>query len=208
MPSVDLYNIGHEKVGELELDDAVFGVPVREHLLYAAVRYQRAKARAGTHKTKMRSEVRGGGKKPWRQKGTGRARQGTTRAPQWRGGGTVFGPRVRDHSFKLNKRVRRAALRSALSRRVEEGSAVVLDGLTLPSGKTREFTAFMERFSLSSVLVVVAGTDPFVDRSTRNLQGVAVLEAPGLNVYDILRHPALVLTADAVALITERLGAD
>ena len=118
MPTVDVFNVQHDKVGEVELPDSVFGVEVREHLLYAAVRYQRAKARAGTHKVKSRSEVRGGGKKPWRQKGTGRARQGTTRAPQWRGGGVVFGPTVRSHAFKLNKKVRRAALKSALSRRV------------------------------------------------------------------------------------------
>src|SRR5688572_12786240 len=132
MPKIDIYNPDKKKVGELELADAVFGTEIREHLLYAAVRYQRAKARAGTHQSKRRSDVRGGGRKPWKQKGTGRARQGSTRSPQWRGGGTVFGPVVRSHATKLNKQVRAAALRSALTRRVQEGALVVLDDFALP----------------------------------------------------------------------------
>src|SRR5690242_6026196 len=123
---IDIFNLSHETVGSVDLDDAVFGCEVREHLLYAAVRYQRAKARAGTHKAKERAEVRGGGRKPWRQKGTGRARQGHTRSPQWRGGGVVFGPRVRSHAFKLNKKVRALALKSAISRRVQENALFVL----------------------------------------------------------------------------------
>jgi large subunit ribosomal protein L4 len=206
MPTVDVYNIEREKVGQVDLPDAVFGVEVREHLLYAAVRYQRAKARAGTHKVKSRSEVRGGGKKPWRQKGTGRARQGTIRAPQWRGGGVVYGPRVRDHSFKLNKKVRKHALRSALTRRVAEGAAVVLDDFSLSSGKTRDFLAVMARFETAGALILVEARTDALDRASRNVQSSTVLPVDGLNVYDILRHPALILTKSAVEGLVARLG--
>ena len=206
MPTVDVFNVQHDKVGEVELPDSVFGVEVREHLLYAAVRYQRAKARAGTHKVKSRSEVRGGGKKPWRQKGTGRARQGTTRAPQWRGGGVVFGPTVRSHAFKLNKKVRRAALKSALSRRVAEGSAFVLDDLQVESGKTRDFVAVMSRFSGNNALVVVSDKAEGLDRASRNVTESKVLPVEGVNVYDVLRHPSLILTRSAVDALVARLG--
>lgn len=206
MPTVDVFNVQHDKVGEVELPDSVFGVEVREHLLYAAVRYQRAKARAGTHKVKSRSEVRGGGKKPWRQKGTGRARQGTTRAPQWRGGGVVFGPTVRSHAFKLNKKVRRAALKSALSRRVAEGSAFVLDELQVESGKTRDFVAVMSRFSGNNALVVVSDKAEGLDRASRNVAESKVLPVEGVNVYDVLRHPSLILTRSAVDALVARLG--
>jgi large subunit ribosomal protein L4 len=201
MPKVDIYNPGREKVGEIELADAVFGAEVREHLLYAAVRYQRAKARAGTHKSKQRADVRGGGRKPWRQKGTGRARQGSTRSPQWRGGGTVFGPVVRSHAMKLNKQVRQAALRSALSRRVEEHAVVILDDFALPEMKTRQVTDFMKRFDLTDMLLV-ATADENLARSTRNLGSVTVVPPEGVN--DVLLRKTLVLTRSAVEAVTTR----
>ncbi|MBX2801422.1 MAG: 50S ribosomal protein L4 [Myxococcales bacterium] len=204
MATVDIHNPNREKVGELDLDDAVFGAEVREHLLYAAVRYQRAKARAGTHKVKERAEVAGGGRKPWRQKGTGRARQGTIRAPQWRGGGVVFGPRVRVHAFKLNRKVRRAALVSAISRRTEESALVVLEDWQLSEIKTRQVTEFMKRFELADMLLV-APRDERLERSARNIPSVTVLPPEGLNVYDVLRRRNLVMTRAAVEAVTARL---
>jgi len=205
MPKIAIYNPDKKKVGEIELADAVFGAEVREHLLYAAVRYQRAKARAGTHKSKQRSDVRGGGRKPWRQKGTGRARQGSSRSPHWRGGGTVFGPVVRSHAMKLNKQVRAAALRSALSRRVEEKAILVLDDFVLPEIKTRQVTEFMSRFELGDMLLVTT-PDTNLEKSTRNLGAVTVLRPEGVNVYDVLLHKNLVLTKSAVEALTTRLG--
>lgn len=205
MATIDIHNPNFEKVGELELSDAVFGAEVREHLLYAAVRYQRAKARSGTHKAKERAEVRGGGKKPWRQKGTGRARQGSTRSPQWRGGGVVHGPRNRSHAFKLNKKVRRLALISALSRRVQESAVVVLDQWELTEPKTKQVTELMARFDLPDMLVV-APRDRCLELSMRNLPNVTFLPPEGLNVYDVLRRTRLVLTRSAVDAVTERLG--
>jgi large subunit ribosomal protein L4 len=206
MPKVVVYNPDKKKVDELELADAVFGCEVREHLLYAAVRYQRAKARAGTHKSKQRSDVRGGGRKPWRQKGTGRARQGSTRSPHWRGGGTVFGPVVRSHAMKLNKQVRTAALCSALSRRVEEKALVVLDDFVLPEIKTRQVTEFMKRFELGDMLLV-ANADTNLERSARNLGAVTLIKPEGVNVYDVLLHKNVVMTRSAVEALTARLAA-
>jgi large subunit ribosomal protein L4 len=207
MPTVDVYNSSREKIAELALDESIFGADVREHLLYDAVRYQRAKARAGTHKVKERAEVRGGGRKPWRQKGTGRARQGTIRAPQWRGGGVVFGPRPRSHAFKLNKKARRAALACALSRRVEDDALLVLDGISFEGIRTKNVVEFMSRFELADMLLVTAERDEVVSRSARNLQSVTVLPSDGINVYDVLRRRNLVLTREAVDAITKRLGA-
>jgi len=205
MPTVDVYNMNREKVGSVDLADAVFGAEVKEHLLYAAVRYQRAAARQGTHKAKERAEVRGGGRKPWRQKGTGRARQGSIRSPQWRGGGTVFGPRVRSHAFKLNKKVRKAALRSALSRRCEEAKVVVLDELSFDAPKTRQVVDLMQRFELSDMLLV-ATPDDNVSKSARNLATVTVLPPEGVNVYDVLNRSAVVVTKDAADALGARLG--
>jgi large subunit ribosomal protein L4 len=205
MPKIDIHNAGGKKVGTLELEDSVFGAEVREHLLYAAVRFQRAKARAGTHKSKPRSEVRGGGRKPWKQKGTGRARQGSTRSPQWSGGGTVFGPVVRSHATKLNKQVRAAALRGALSKRVGEKAVVVLDDLALPEIKTRQVTDLMKRFELADMLLVT-NVDPNLEKSARNLGGVTVLAPEGVNVYDVLLRKHLVLTRSAVDTLTARLS--
>lgn len=206
MPVVDVYNANREKVSQLELDDAVFGAEVKEHLFYAVVRYQLAARRQGTHSTKGRAEISGGGKKPWRQKGTGRARQGSSRSPHWRGGGVVFGPKPRDYSFKLNKKVRQSALRSALSRRLQENALVVLESLELPEIKTRQVVDFMNRFEMPEVLVVIAGRDDNVERSARNLKGVKVLSVEGLNVYDVLDHRNLVMTRGAVEAVTQRLG--
>lgn len=206
MATIDMFNTERSKVGEIELHDSVFGAEVREHLLYAAVRYQRAKRRAGTHKVKERAEVRGGGRKPWRQKGTGRARQGSIRSPQWRGGGVVFGPRVRSHAFKLNRKVRRLALVSALSRRASESALVVLDKFELEQIKTRLVADFQQRFEIDTMLVV-APRDEVLYKSARNLAGVTVLPPEGVNVYDILRHKSLVMTKDAVEALTARLTA-
>ena len=207
MPTVNVYSSSGDEVGKLELSDVVFGAEVKEHLLHQVVRYQLAARRAGTHKAKERSEVSGGGKKPFRQKGTGRARAGTTRSPIWRGGGVVHGPRPRSYAFKVNKKERTAALRSAISRRTEEGALVVLDGLAFDAPKTRDMADFVKRFELKGALVVLPEKDRNVLLSARNLPGVCVLPAEGLNVYDILRHPSLVMTSDAVKAVTERLEA-
>ena len=206
MPTIDVYNASGKKVSSFELPEAVFGADVKEHLLYAAVRFQRAKARAGTHKAKERAEVRGGGRKPWRQKGTGRARQGSIRSPQWRGGGVVFGPRVRSHAHKMNKRVRRQALISALSRRCAEKRIVVLDDLAFPEKKTRQVLGLMKAFDLNDMLLVLDQRDDNVEVSARNLQAVTVLPTAGVNVYDILRRENLVLTQSAVSSLVDRLG--
>jgi large subunit ribosomal protein L4 len=206
MPVVDVYNMSKKKVESLELAPEVFGVEVKEHLFHAVVRQQLANRRAGTHKVKTRSEVRGGGRKPFKQKGTGRARAGTTRAAQWRGGGVVFGPTPRDHGHKINKKVRRSALKSALSRRTEEGAITVLDQFALEQPKTRDVVKFLEAFELDSCLVVVPEVDTNVALSTRNIQGAMVIPVAGLNVYDILRHKNLLVTKDAVEAITARLG--
>jgi len=204
---IDVFDTNRQKVGDIDLDDVVFGTDVKDHLLYAAVRYQRAKARAGTHQAKRRSDVRGGGKKPWRQKGTGRARQGSIRAPHWRGGGSVFGPISRDHGFKLNKAVRKLALRSALSRRVQEKALVVLDAFELAAPKTRTVVEFMSRFDLSD-MVLVAPRNDILEKSARNLSTVTFLPPEGLNVYDVLRRRNLVLTRAAIDAVITRLRAD
>jgi len=207
MPVVDLFNSAREKIGTVALDDSIFASEVKEHLFHMVVRYQLAARRQGTHATKRRAEVAGGGRKPWKQKGTGRARQGSTRAPHWRGGGVVFGPQPRSHAFKLNKKVRRAALRGALSRRLGENALVVLDGVNLPEVKTRHFAQFMKAFAFESLLVVVPSADSNLSRAARNIPGVTVLPVAGLNVYDVLRHRNIALTAPAIESIVARLGA-
>lgn len=206
MPTVDVYNIDRKKSGSIDLDDAIFGAPVKEHLLYAAVRYQMAKRRAGTHAVKERHQVSGGGRKPYKQKGTGRARQGTIRAPQFRGGGVVHGPKVRSHAHKLNRKVRAAALKSALSRRVEEGKILVLDSFELPEIKTKQVSEFLNRFELKDALVVLDDANANVQKSARNIKSVTVLPAQGLNVYDVLLRSNLVVTKAAVDAIVNRLG--
>lgn len=207
MPTVDVYNMAKETVGSIELDANVFGTEVKEHLFYTVVRQQLANRRQGTHKVKGRSEVSGGGKKPFKQKGTGRARQGTTRAPQMRGGGIVFGPTPRDHGHKVPKKVRRAALRSALSRRVEESSFTVFDSFHMDEIKTKSFKSVMENFEFNDLLLILSEKDENVIKSARNLPGVTVLPVEGLNVYDVLKHQNVAATQAAVDGITSRLGA-
>ena len=206
MPKVAVYNIQHEQVGSCDLEDAVFAVPVKEHLFYDMVRYQLAARRSGTHAAKGRGQVSGGGRKPWKQKGTGRARQGSTRSPQWRGGGVVHGPHPRSHAIYLPKKVRRAALRSALSRRCGESALYVVDRFELPEIKTRHVVNVMSAFEFKDMLLVLAERDENVLRSARNLQAVTVLPVEGLNVYDVLKHRNLVLTSAAVEQITARLA--
>ena len=201
MANVSVYNIEGNQVGEIELSDAVFGVEVNEHLLHMAVVNHLAAKRQGTQRAKTRSEVSGGGKKPYRQKGTGHARQGSTRAPQWTGGGVVFAPKPRDYSFKLNKKERRAALKSALTSKVVDNKIVVLDTFKMDEVKTKKFQAVMDALKVSKALVVVE--DNNVVLSARNIPTVKTASTSTINVYDILKYDTLVLTQDAVAAITE-----
>jgi large subunit ribosomal protein L4 len=205
MPTLDIYDTNREAVGSIDLEATVFGVEVREHLFHAVVRYQLAKRRQGTHATKGRALISGGGKKPFRQKGTGRARAGTTRAPHWRGGGVVHGPHYRSHAHKLPKRTRRAAVCAALSRRVEENKLTVFQSLALPEIKTRQVCDLLARFEMSKVLLVTAGADDNLERSARNIPGVTVLQVAGVNVYDVLKHDHLAITVEAAAALVQRL---
>jgi len=197
-----------EKVGEVQVPAAVIAGPMREHLLHAAVQGQLASRRAGTAATKTRGLVSGGGKKPWRQKGTGRARAGSIRSPLWAGGGTIFGPRPRDYDHRLPRSARRSALRAALADRHAGGALLVLDALMLPEPKTKRMIECLRSLGLdgASVLIVLAGRDEAIERSARNLPGVKVLQAGGLNVYDILAHAHLVMTREALAAVVGRLG--
>ncbi|WP_178625973.1 50S ribosomal protein L4 [Frisingicoccus sp.] len=202
MANVSVYNIEGNQIGEMELSDAVFGVEVNEHLLHMAVVNHLAAKRQGTQSAKTRSEVSGGGKKPWRQKGTGHARQGSTRAPQWTGGGVVFAPKPRDYSFKLNKKERRAALKSALSSKVAENKIIVLDAFNMEEVKTKKFKAVMDALKVSKALVVVDNNNNVV-LSARNIPEVKTASTSTINVYDILKYDTLVVTQDAVATIQE-----
>lgn len=197
-----------EKAGSVELDPEVFEAPVRPHLFHAEVRRQLARRRAGTHSTKNRSRVSGGGAKPYRQKGTGRARQGSIRAPQYAGGGVVFGPVPRSYEHDLPKKVRRAALRSALSLRLSEEAVTVVEALELGEYRTRRMVERLGELGLgeASVLVVLAESDPFVELSARNLPWVGVIRAEGLNVYDVLRFERLLLTREALEIVQRRLA--
>lgn len=209
MPTVELVTQANQKAGTVELSPVVFATTPKPHLLHAEVRRQLAKRRAGTHSTKNRAAVSGGGIKPWKQKGTGRARQGTTRAPQWAGGGVVFGPVPRSHGHDLPKKVRRAALRGALSLRVTEGALRVVDGLALDAFSTRRMAALLAGLGYvpeRALLVVLEEANDRVERSARNLPWVSVLRAEGLNVYDVLRHPNVLMTRAAVAVVEARLG--
>ncbi|WP_258922123.1 50S ribosomal protein L4 [Heyndrickxia coagulans] len=207
MPKVALYNQNGSQVGEVELNDAVFGIEPNEHVLFEAIIMQRASLRQGTHKVKGRSEVRGGGRKPWRQKGTGRARQGSIRSPQWRGGGTVFGPVPRSYSYKLPKKVRRLAIKSALSSKVKENNILVLDALSFDAPKTKDFIAVLKNLSVDKkALVVTDGLNENVVLSARNIPGVTVVEATGVNVLDVINHDQLIMTKSAVEKVEEVLG--
>lgn len=208
MPTLEVLTVENQKAGSVEMAPTVFGAHVRPHLFHAEVRRQLAKRRAGTHSTKNRAGVSGGGAKPWKQKGTGRARQGTTRAPQWAGGGVVFGPVPRSYEHDLPKKVRRAALCSALSLRVRDGDALVLEALEIAEYKTRRMAEILQKLGLGEqpTLIVVDGRNDHLERSTRNLPRVQVLPVEGLNVYDVLRHRKLLMTRSAVAAIERRLG--
>lgn len=203
MANVSVYNMEGKEVGTIDLNDAVFGAPVNEHLVHMAVVQHLANNRQGTQKAKTRSEVSGGGRKPWRQKGTGHARQGSTRAPQWTGGGMVFAPVPRDYSFKLNKKEKRAALKSALSDKVANSSLIVLDELKFDGIKTKNFVKVMDNLKVSKGLVVIADNDTNVVMSARNVADVATGLADQLNVYDVMKAKTLVLTKDAVKKIEE-----
>ena len=203
MASVSVYNMEGKEVGTIELNDAIFGVEVNEHLVHMAVVQHLANMRQGTQKAKTRAEVSGGGRKPWRQKGTGHARQGSTRAPQWTGGGVVFAPVPRDYSFKLNKKEKRLALKSALTSRVQENKLVVVDELKLSEIKTKNFKKIMDNLHVNKGLVVLSENDENVIMSARNLEGINTALTNTINVYDILRGGTLVLTKDAVKKIEE-----
>ncbi len=207
MAKVTVYNVRGESVGEMELDDRVFGVAVNPALLHAAVVRHLANQRVGTVATKTRGEVSGGGRKPWRQKGTGRARQGSIRAPHWKGGGTVFGPQPRDHRIDLPRRARRLALKGALSAKVQEGNLRVLDQLTMEQPRTREIVAVLGNLGVTGkALVVTADHDLNVYKSARNVPGVTAAAAADLNVYEVLNHNTLVMTRDAVERVQEVLA--
>jgi large subunit ribosomal protein L4 len=207
MATLDVVTTDNQKAGSVELSAAVFEAPVKPHLFEAEVRRQLSLRQRGTHGSKNRSAVSGGGDKPWRQKGTGRARQGSIRAPQWAGGGAVFGPVPRSHAHTLPKKVRRAALRAALSLRQREGKLVVVDDLPFQEYKTRPVAEMLQALGAKGgALIVIAEANSFVEVSARNLAGVSVLRVAGLNVYDVLRHPVLVMTREAVAAVEARLG--
>ena len=203
MANVSVFNMEGKEVGTLELNDAVFGVEVNEHLVHMAVVAQLANKRQGTQKAKTRSEVSGGGRKPGRQKGTGHARQGSTRAPQWTGGGVVFAPVPRDYTIRLNKKEKRLALKSALTSRVQDGKFIVLDELTLNEAKTKNFVNVMKNLNVAKALVVLNENNENVMRSARNVADVKTALVNTINVYDILKYNTVVATKAAVAAIEE-----
>ena len=203
MANVSVYNIEGKEVGTIELNDAVFGVEVNEHLMHMAVVQQLANKRQGTQKAKTRSEVSGGGRKPWRQKGTGHARQGSTRAPQWTGGGVVFAPTPRDYSFKLNKKEKKAALKSALTSRVLENKFIVVDEMNFGEIKTKNFQNMLNNLSVAKALVVVEEGNTNAVLSARNIPTVKTAGTNTINVYDILKYNTVIVTKAAVATIEE-----
>ena len=203
MANVTVYNMEGNEVGTMELNDAVFGVEINEHLVHLAVVRQLANNRQGTQKAKTRSEVRGGGRKPWRQKGTGHARQGSIRAPQWTGGGVVFAPVPRDYEVKMNKKERRAALKSALTSKVQDNKLVVVDSLALAEVKTKEMQKVLTNLKAEKALVITADNDQNVVLSARNIADVQTATVNTINVYDVMKHSTVVVTKDAVASIEE-----
>jgi large subunit ribosomal protein L4 len=206
MPTVDIYNIQKEKVGELDLKDEIFGVEVKGHLLHEVVTWQRACRRAGTASTKSRGEVKGGGRKPWRQKGTGRARAGSNRSPIWKGGGTIFGPKPRSYAYALPKKVRALALKMALSSKLASGQLVVLDGYPHTAPKTKEFVEVLKTFDLAKALFITLEDNRALTLSARNVPSIQVMHPAGLNVYDILKHTHLVVLSPALPAIEARLA--
>ena len=204
MPKVDVLNINGQKVEELELSENIFATEISESAVYEVVKNHLANRRQGTQSAKTRAEVRGGGRKPWRQKGTGRARQGSTRAPQWIGGGVVFAPKPRDYSYSINKKVKRLALKSVLTAKVNEGNLIVLDALEMSTPKTKDFIAMLSAINPGKkALVVTAENSPMVVKSGRNIPGVDITFVNTLNVYDIMRHDSLIITKEAVKIAEE-----
>lgn len=203
MSKVSVYNMEGQQVGDIELNDAVFGVEVNEHLVHMAVLSQLANKRQGTQSAKTRSEVSGGGKKPWKQKGTGHARQGSTRAPQWTGGGVVFAPKPRDYSFKLNKKERRIALKSALTSKVQENKLIVVDAIKLDEIKTKKFAEALNNLKVTKALVVLNDNDQNVVMSAKNIPTVKTALTNTINVFDILKYDTVVIDKAAVATIEE-----
>lgn len=203
MANVAVYNMEGKEVDKIELNDSIFGVEINEHLVHMAVLQQLANKRQGTQKAKTRSEVRGGGRKPWRQKGTGHARQGSTRSPQWTGGGVVFAPTPRDYSFKLNKKEKRAALKSALTSRVVENKFVIVDELKLDEIKTKKFVEVLKNLNVEKALVVLNDMDEKVIASAANIPTVKTTQTNELNVFDVLKYDTVVVTKAAVATIEE-----
>lgn len=204
MPKVALYDVSGAQIGELELNDNIFGIEPNQAVLYDFVKMQMANKRVGTASSKTRAEVSGGGKKPWRQKGTGRARVGSSRNPVWKGGGIVFGPKPRDYSYKLPKKVRRLAMKSALSGKVIENSMVILDQLNLDEPKTKDFIKILDSLKIDKdTLVITADGNPNVAKSARNIPGVKPLKVDFINVYDLLKYDTLLITRDAIARIEE-----
>ena len=203
MSKVSVYNMEGNQVGDIELNDAVFGVDVNEHLVHMAVVNQLANNRQGTQSAKTRSEVRGGGRKPWRQKGTGHARQGSTRAPQWTGGGVVFAPKPRDYSFRMNKKEKRAALKSALTSRVQENKFIVVDAITMDEIKTKKFADSLNKLKVAKALVILNEKNDNVILSARNIPTVKTALTNTINVYDIMKYDTVVIDKAAVATIEE-----
>ncbi|HOD35646.1 MAG TPA: 50S ribosomal protein L4 [Syntrophales bacterium] len=207
MPVLAVYDIDRNKVSEVELRKDIFGAEVKRDLIYDVVRMQLAGRRAGTHSTKRRGEVKGGGRKPWRQKGTGRARVGTIRSPLWRGGGIVFGPHPRDYAYAVPKKTRRAALISALSMKVNEEKILILKDFPMAGIKTKAFKEVLDRFGLKKTLFVLAEASPVLEKSSRNLRDVKMMRSEGINVYDLLKYDHLVLMEPSIKMIEEALSA-
>ncbi len=206
MPTVDVRNMQGGMVGQMQLADAVFGIEANEHVMHLAVVRHLAAQRSGTHDTKTRAEVRGGGKKPWRQKGTGRARAGSRVSPIWRGGGITFGPHPRSYKLDMPKKVRRLALRSALSTKAQNGQLIVLDELSVDAPKTKTIVAMLQALEAEKALIVTCAVDQNVFLSARNIPGVTVVDTNSANVYEVLKHKSLILTKDAVAKLEEVLA--
>ncbi len=205
MPQLDVFDIDKNKVSTIELSSDVFEAPVKQHLLHQAVNWQLAKKRSGTASTKTRSEVRGGGSKPWKQKHMGRARHGSIRSPLWRKGGVTFGPKPKDWSHGMNKKTRKAALKSALAVKLSNDNIVIIDEFSLPEIKTKQVAEFAKKFDLKSAVIVIAGDNENLQKSARNIRSMKVLKVDGLNVYDLLRFNTLVLTQESVAKAEEGL---
>jgi len=203
VPQLDVYDLGKSKVGNVDLDSSIFEAPVKEHLLHSVVNWQLAKRRSGSASTKQKGEVSGGGAKPWKQKHMGRARQGSIRAPQWRKGGVVFGPKPKDWSYSINKKTKKNALISALSLKYSEGVLIALNEFILPEIKTKQVAEFVKTFELKSALIVVAGENENLIKAAKNIKNVKVINVDGLNVYDVLKFENLIVTQESLARTQE-----